>query len=158
MAERLRPALTAYLRRQRIPSWDAEDLIQRALAAAVRRGAGIADQESWIHGTVRWMSVVYWRDRRRAPAFVADPDWLEDPKTAGAVIERRDLLLDLDLACRHLPRRQRRVLYLRYRLGMTLIEVARLLGGSAAGVLKLERRAIARLQARAARRWGRPPS
>jgi hypothetical protein len=41
---------------------------------------------------------------------------------------------------------------------MTLVEAARLLGGSAAGVLKVERRAIARLRARAARQWRRPPS
>jgi DNA-directed RNA polymerase specialized sigma24 family protein len=117
--ERLRPALARLLRRQRIPAWDAEDLVQKALAAAVRRWPIISDKQGWLYGTVRRLCIVYWRERQKDRQVATDPRLLD--LREGVVIarqDRRDLLVDLDVLCAELPSRQRWVVSLRYGLGM----------------------------------------
>jgi RNA polymerase sigma factor (sigma-70 family) len=107
----------------------------------------IAYKERWLQGTVRWMCVVYWRRQRSGPLVVANSAWLEDFEGAGAGLERREEQLALTLACTQLPYRERQVVHLRYRLGMTLAEAGRVLGCWKTSVLRDERRAIARLKA-----------
>jgi RNA polymerase sigma factor (sigma-70 family) len=147
LVQRVRPALARILHGQRVPPWDADDLIQQALLAAIRRWPTIVDRERWLHGTLHWMCVVYWRRRLGAPLVATDPAWLEELPAPALPLARRDQRLDLALAWRGLPRHESRLLYLRYRLGMTLTEAAAALDSCVSTVLRRERRAIARLQA-----------
>jgi RNA polymerase sigma factor (sigma-70 family) len=145
--ERLRPALARLLRRQRIPAWDAEDLVQKALTAAVRRWPTISDKQGWLYGTVRRLCIVYWRERQKDRLVATDPRLLD--LREGVVIarqDRRDLLVDLDVLCPELPSRQRWVVFLRYGLGMGFAEAAGELGICVSTVWRDERQALERLR------------
>jgi RNA polymerase sigma factor (sigma-70 family) len=150
LSERLRPELAAFLARRGIPPCDAEDVVQQALAAAAQRWATITEMESWLRGTVRWKSVVYWRQRRRSRLVLTDPADLDLRACGAGQGERRDLRIDLRRLCGGLSGQQRRLLVLRFGRGMRLWEVARALGISVSSVLREEQRAVAELRALAA--------
>jgi RNA polymerase sigma factor (sigma-70 family) len=152
LSEEVRPALCRLCHRQGIPPWDAEDLVQKALVAALRRWSTIGDQRRWLCGTVRRMCIVYWQRRREERLVPTDPTWL-DLRPGGVVgpQHRRDLLVDLDTLCAGLPRRQQLVMYLRHRLGLHLAETAVELATSVSTVFREERRGVARLKAQLAR-------
>ena len=140
--ERLRPAVRRLLYRERIPAWDGDDLLQRAVAAGLRRWPTIADKEQWLYGTVRWMCLIYWRRRRQDRLVTLDARFL---RVAAPAEEQQEQLLDLRIQYARLPRPERRLLYLRFQLGMTLAEVARELRMSVSSVLRRQQAALERL-------------
>src|SRR6202158_4652232 len=123
LIERLLPAVRRLFYRQQMPAWDGEDLMQEALAAALRRWTTIDDKEGWLYGTVRRMCTVYWRERRRRRWVALDASVVDPRRTLVEGQERRDRLLDVDRECAKLPRHLRRLMYLRYGLGLGLAEI-----------------------------------
>jgi RNA polymerase sigma factor (sigma-70 family) len=146
LIERLRPALRRLFCRQRIPAWDGEDLIHQGVAAALRRWPTITHKEAWLYGTIRCMCIVYWRGRRRCRLVAIDASVAGLLDVGSERQQRHDRLLDLALRCANLPPDQRQVMFLRYRLGMSLAEIAAEMRTCVSTVLRQERRALERLQ------------
>jgi len=146
LIERLLPAVRRLFYRQQIPAWDGEDLMQEALAAALRRWTTIDDKEGWLYGTVRRMCTVYWRERRRRRWVALDASVVDSRRTLVEGQERRDRLLDVDRECAKLPRHLRRLMYLRYGLGLGLAEIGSEMGTCKSHVCRQEQRVVERLQ------------
>jgi len=88
------------------------------VAVALRRWPTITDMEAWLYGTARHMGIVYWRQRRRCPPVAFDTSVGGEPGVAFERQSLHDRLLDLARQCAKLPPQQRRLMFLRYRLGM----------------------------------------
>jgi RNA polymerase sigma factor (sigma-70 family) len=142
---RLLPRVRRLFFRQRIPPWDGDDLIQKALTAAWRRWPSVAHMEAWLYGTIKKMCIVYWR-RRPGPRAAYRLNAVGVGRDQVERQRRRDLLLDIDIQSAKLPRRQRRLLFMRYRLGMTLAEVATEMAICRSHVLRQEQAALGRLR------------
>jgi RNA polymerase sigma factor (sigma-70 family) len=123
--DRLRPALRRVLWRHRIPPEDAEDLVQTMLLLALAKWQEIDDPALWLLGTLRKLCVGYWRDRRRRVERHVQLDERHPQLAIERSQDRRNLLTDLDTVCRGLPAEQRRLLVLRFHLGLTVSEAAR---------------------------------
>jgi RNA polymerase sigma factor (sigma-70 family) len=139
---RLRRLLAVY----RIPSEDAEDLLQQALLALLYQWDRVRDPANWLVGTLRRNCLIYWRTHRRRIYSAVDSailDWLSEPIAPSQ--ERSELLLDLDSLIQRLPPRCRSVLRLRFRLGYDPPEVARLLGYRQSSIGKITTRCLAAL-------------
>ena len=120
------PKLKRLLAIYRIPSDDAEDVLQQALLALLYQWERVRDPESWLFGTVRRHCLMYWRTHRRRIYSAVDStilEWLSEPIAPSQ--ERTDLLCDLESLIDRLPARCRSVLRLRFRLGYEPPEVAR---------------------------------
>jgi len=152
LCERLRPCLRRILRRHQIPAEDAEDLVQTTLLLAVARWHEIQRPEVWLLGTLQNRCILYWRERRLHEArYVELGEWR--PQFAIEPIQdHRDRLADLDRACRTLPAGQRKLLALRYHLGLSPGETARALGLAPGSIRKTANRACELLR----RQVGRP--
>ena len=142
---RLLPRARRLLVRQRIPPWDADDLVQQALTAAWRRGASVVHQEAWLYGTIKNMCIVYWR-RRRGRRAADRPNPADLGKDQVERQRRLDLLLDIEIQSAKLSRRQRQLLFMRYGLGMTLAEIATEMATCRSHVLRQEQVALKRLR------------
>ena len=142
---RLLPAVRRLLFRQRIPPWDREDLVQRALTAACRRWPSVAHKEAWLYGTIKNMCIVYWR-RRRGPRAAYRPNAVDLARDQVESQRRRDLLLDIEIQSAKLSRRHRRLLFMRYGLGMTLAEIGTEMAICRSYVLRQEQAALERLR------------
>jgi RNA polymerase sigma factor (sigma-70 family) len=142
---RLLPAVRRLLFRQRIPPWDGEDLVQQALTAAWCRWASVAHKEAWLYATIKNMCIVYWR-RRRCPRAAYGPNAIDLGPDQLERRRRRDLLLDIEIQSAKLPRRHRRLLFMRYGLGMTLAEIASEMAICRSYVLRQEQLALKSLR------------
>jgi len=142
---RLLPRVRRLLFRQRIPPWDADDLVQRALTAAWRRGASVVHKEAWLYGTIKNMCIVYWR-RRRGRRAAYRPNAADLGRDQVERQRRVDLLLDIEIQSAKLSRRQRRLLFMRYGLGMTLAEIGTEMAICRSHVLRQEQLALERLR------------
>jgi RNA polymerase sigma factor (sigma-70 family) len=145
----------------RIPPEDAEDLVQETLLGALLKRPEIKSLGPWLYGALRLRCLNYWRRRRTADSVVVHltPAFTEDqlpPLPPGQEHrERRVILAEL---ARRLPLRYRRILMLRFQLGMTPPEVAAALGYSPASVRKMIQRGLALLRRAAAARPAPPPA
>jgi RNA polymerase sigma factor (sigma-70 family) len=140
------PRLKRLLAVYRIPSEDAEDVLQQALLALLYQWERVRDPESWLFGTVRRHCLMYWRTHRRRIYSAVDSailEWLSQPIAPSQ--ERTDLLSDLESLIARLPPRCRSVLRLRFRLGYEPPEVARLLGYRESSIGKITTRCLAAL-------------
>lgn len=140
------PRLKRLLAVYRIPSEDAEDVIQQALLALLYQWDRVRDPECWLFGTVRRHCLMYWRTHRRRIYSAVDSailEWLSEPIAPSQ--ERSDLLCDLESLIQRLPPRCRSVLRLRFRLGYEPPEVARLLGYRESSIGKITTRCLAAL-------------
>jgi RNA polymerase sigma factor (sigma-70 family) len=140
------PKLKRLLVLYRIPSEDAEDVLQQALLALVHQWDRVRDPESWLVGTVKRHCFMYWRKRRRRIYSAVDSailEWLSEP--IAPTQERADLLSDLEHLIDRLPSRCRSLLRLRFRLGYEPLEVARKLGYRASSIGKITTRCLAAL-------------
>jgi len=142
---RLLPAVRRLLFRQRIPPWDGEDLIQQALTAAWCRWASVAHKEAWLYATIKNMCIVYWR-RRRGPRAAYRPNAMDLGRDRVERQRRRDLFLDIEIQSAKLSRRHRRLLFMRYRLGMTLAEIGTEMAICRSHALRQEQVALERLR------------
>lgn len=140
------PRLKRLLATYRIPSEDAEDVLQQALLALLYQWERVRDPESWLFGTVKRHCLMYWRSRRRRIYSAVDTtilEWLSAPIAPSQ--ERADLLCDLENLINRLPNRCRRLLRLRFRLGYEPREAAREMGYQASSIAKVTTRCLAAL-------------
>ena len=140
------PKLKRLLALYRIPSDDAEDVLQQALLALLYQWDRVRDPESWLFGTLKRHCFMYWRMRRRRIYSAVDTtilEWLSEPLAPSQ--ERADLLSDLENLIDRLPSRCRSLLRLRFRLGYEPLEVAHKLGYRASSIGKVTTRCLAAL-------------
>lgn len=142
---KVEPALKRTLVKYRIPSGDAEDLLQQALLTLVYQWERVRDPEAWLIGTLRRYCLMYWRTRRRRIYSTMDAALLECLCQVEAPQERADLLSDLASVIQRLPARCRSLFRLRFRLGYELPEVAEKLGYRASSIGKITTRCFAAL-------------
>ncbi|HEV2854898.1 MAG TPA: sigma-70 family RNA polymerase sigma factor [Thermoanaerobaculia bacterium] len=140
------PRLKRLLATYRIPSEDAEDVLQQALLALLYQWERVRDPENWLFGTVKRHCLMYWRARRRRIYSAVDTtilEWLSAPIAPPQ--ERADLLCDLENLIDRLPDRCRRLLRLRFRLGYEPLEAAREMGYRDSSIGKVTTRCLAAL-------------
>ena len=134
------------LTRFRIPEQDAEDLLQQALLAYLRKQYGVRDPDSWLLGTLRNSCLKYWRARRRSLYTAVDATILETiAADSTSTQEQVDLRRDLSGAIGRLRPRCRSILGLRYGLGCPPRETAQRLGYKESSIYKLVERCLAAL-------------
>jgi RNA polymerase sigma factor (sigma-70 family) len=140
------PRLKRLLALYRIPSEDAEDVLQQALLALLYQWERVRDPESWLFGTVRRHCAMYWRTHRRRIYSAVDSALLELLSAPMAPSqERTDLICDLESLIGRLPERCQAVLRLRFRLGYEPTEVAEKLGYRESSIGKITTRCLAAL-------------
>lgn len=140
------PQLKRLLAKYRIPSEDAEDLLQQALLALLYQWERVRDPERWLFGTVRRLCQMYWRTNRRRIVSAVDTtllEWLSEPMAPTQ--ERADLLCDLECLIDRLHPRCQKVLRLRFRLGYEPPEVAAKLGYQKSSIGKITTRCLVAL-------------
>lgn len=143
---RVRPRLARVLRRYRIPSEDAEDLLQETFLLLVAKWDTIRTPEPWLFATLRNRCIVYWRRRRIQLYDLMDDTILELlAKPQAPAQERAQLRADLEVILARLSARCRSLLRLRYGLGYTPDEAGERLGYRPASVPKVTRRCLAQL-------------
>jgi RNA polymerase sigma factor (sigma-70 family) len=147
LLQQLRPRLRQILSAYRIPYPDAEDLLQDVLVAALSQWDSIHTQDAWLIGTLRNKCLLYWKRQRINPLQAVDAPLLESlSEPLPPFQERAELLWDLESLAGNLGRRHRTVLWLRYGLGMSTLEIAALTGYNHSSIRKLLCRLVARLQ------------
>src|SRR5258706_3495213 len=76
------PKLKRLLAYHRIPSEDAEDILQQSLLALLYQWERVQVPERWLFGTVRRHCLMYWRAARRKICSAVDAailGWLSGP-------------------------------------------------------------------------------
>lgn len=144
--KRVEPRLKRLLATYRIPSEDAEDVLQQTLLALLYQWERVRDPESWLLGTLKRHCLMYWRTHRRRIYSAVDSailEWLSEPIAPSQ--EKADLLTDLESLIVRLPARCRSLLRLRFRLGYEPPEVAEKLGYRASSIGKITTRCLAAL-------------
>lgn len=132
--------------RFRIPSQDAEDILQDSLLAFLNHRDNVHNPEAWLIGTLRNRCFLYWRARRRQLWEAVDSSLLvalageTEPNQNGCAVRR-----DLSTAIRRLPKRCQSILHLRYGLDCDNAEVAERLGYHTSSIRQITTRCIAAL-------------
>lgn len=143
---RLRPRFRQVLARFRIPAQDAEDILQEALVAAVHKWEEIQDPEAWLMVTLRNRCLIYWRRQRDNVFSNVDQTLLELlVKPQEPPQERAELHWDLETLLEEVPERCRRLLRMRYGLGLSSAETANRIGLRADSARKATQRCLAAL-------------
>jgi RNA polymerase sigma factor (sigma-70 family) len=146
------PKVERILANARIPVEDAEDLLHDAFVQLFANQDVIDDPEAWLVATVKWATQGYWRLRRRRVIEQLDLAITEQLAVEGGpCAERMGLSCDLERQLRELPNRCRRILAMRYRLGMEPCELASELGYRAESVRKVTKRCLHSLAVRLTR-------
>jgi RNA polymerase sigma factor (sigma-70 family) len=147
MYEKLAPRLLRYARRLGLSREDAEEVVQEAFLALLKRP--VHRPRQYLFAATANGSRSHWR--RQSRMLPAPSDVVESHDLSRVIA--RDLL-------RRLPRRERVALWLRYAEQCTVREVAVRIGYSVSGTEKLLRRAAALLEEgeeSESRRVGRSP-
>lgn len=149
----LNPPLLRYLRHH-APEV-AEDLASECwLAAARALGTfeGDADDlRAWLFGVARRQVANYWRAHRRRPRTVRDDATVEVPSdldVGDVVVEALSVQAAVETLLRDLSEDQAEVLLLRVVAGLSVEQVAALLGKRSGTVRVLQHRALRRLATR----------
>lgn len=156
------PRLEGILARFHVPPEDADDVVGDTLLQFARKRAHIRSPEQWLKGALRNQCRMYWRARSRRRTAAVDPAILE--LLAGGAepdAERAALRRGLSRWIAELPRNCRRLLRLRYGLGLEAGEVADETGYKRSSVDKVTSRCVEALSkklAAAERRRPRGPS
>jgi len=153
--ERLRPRLRRVLHGYRVPSQDAEDLVQTAFLLAIAKWDELRDPEAWLVGTLKKRCSLYWRRRlvnEERQVQLSEWDLGRDVEPCH---DLRDRLCDLGKAWHQLTRAQRNLLGLRFLLGMSPQEVAQAMGLAHGSVRRTAYRALEQLRGELGTR--RPP-
>lgn len=147
--ERVRPRVKRVLRGFGIPPEDAEDVLQEALLEAVRKWDTIQNLEAWLFGTLSFKCSKYWRHHRGDRVQAVDAPVLEElARPQAPAQEREEVLHDLQNLLKGLGKRHRTVLWLRFGLGLSTLEVAERLGYCPSSIRKLTTRSMERLSRR----------
>lgn len=146
LLRKMTPRLGRMMDTYRIPSKDAENILQQALLALLRQWDLVRDPENWLLGTLKRHCLMYWRDHRRRLYSSVDAEVMERlSEPAAASQERSDFLSEMDSLIERLPSRCRSLLRLRFRMGFEPSEVARQLGYRASSIGKITNRCLAAL-------------
>ncbi len=142
----IEPRLKRLLSTYRIPSEDAEDVLQQTMLALLYQWDRVRDPECWLLGTLKRHCLMYWRNHRRRIYSAVDStvlEWLSEPVAPSQ--EKSDMLCDLDNLLERLPSRCKLLLQLRFRMGYEPPEVAKRLGYRASSIGKITIRCLAAL-------------
>ena len=143
----LRPRLRQILSSYRIPYPDSEDLLQDTFIAAFCNWDSIQTQDAWLIGTLRNKCAMYWKRQRSNRLQAVDLPMLESlSEPLPPVQERSEQLWDLESLFGSLCQKHRTVLWLRFGLGMSTLEVAARTGYHHTSIRKLICRCVVRLQ------------
>jgi RNA polymerase sigma-70 factor (ECF subfamily) len=143
---RVEPRLVGLFGRYRVPTQDAEDLLQEALLALVAKPDAIRCPETWLLGTLRNRCLLYWRKRRRQLYETVDATILELVASPGTPAqEQADVSSDLRNLISRLPERCQSIFRLRYGLGCERSEVATQLGYQQSSIRKVTLRCLSAL-------------
>ena len=146
LLDRCRSRLSGVLYRYRIPTQDAEDLLQETFLILVAKWDSIRSPEAWLAATLGNRCILYWRRRRMRLYELMDDAMLEllapgDPPMQ----ENTDLKRDLTQALGRLAPHHRELVLLRYGLGCTSSEVGERTGYGPGSVRKMTQRSLTRL-------------
>lgn len=142
----VRPRLKRLVASFRIPSQDAEDVLQQALLALLYQWERVQDPEAWMIGTLKRHCLMYWRKQRRQLYSAVDTallEYLSEP--AAPPQQRTELLYDLQNALGRIPSRCRSLLEMRFQLGYETAEIAERLGYRNSSIGKITTRCLAAL-------------
>jgi RNA polymerase sigma factor (sigma-70 family) len=149
--ERMGPKLRRILFRYRIPTRDADDLLQETLLVLVSKQESVRNPEAWLQATLSNRCILYWRRRRSRVSELVDRtilELLDDPAVPEE--EAAAIRSDLDLLISRLPERCQLRLRRRYGLVPTPDEDGEPAGSAGAGEeLEKTRRCLAILAQRA---------
>jgi RNA polymerase sigma-70 factor (ECF subfamily) len=146
LLDRCRSRLSRVLYRYRIPTQDAEDLLQETFLILVAKWDGIRSPDAWLVATLRNRCIIYWRRRRSRIYDLMDDAMLEvlaQGEPPGQ--EQAELRRDLSEALEGLAPHHRQILSLRYTYGCTSQEVGEQMGYGAGSVRKMTQRCLDRL-------------
>lgn len=146
--EQTGPRLRGIFAFYRIPETDAEDIKQDALLALVRSWPRIDFPEGWLIGTVFRLCRKYHFKRKRPEFPQAVAPWLLEALAPEREPEqmRFEKLRDLSILLRHLQKRERIILQLRFQ-GLSQAEMAKCLGYRQSSIGKMTARALAKARA-----------
>lgn len=137
------------LARFRIPSQDAEDLLQDTLLLYLSSKPDVPCIESWLQGTLKNRCLVYWRERRRK--FYSLMDFALLDAVAKPVRPSQEHQVFLDDVLRRLDELSgpcSTLLKLRYQADFKPSQLADQLGYSRRGIYKILERCVAALSKR----------
>ncbi len=146
---KLEPEIGKVFSQFKIPTQEAEDLLQEALLALVVKRERIQEPARWLLGALRTQCLIYWRRRRRKLYETVDTTLLEmaaEPVPAGG--ERAHWRCDLNRAISGLSHRCKSILRLRYGLGFEGDEVASRLGYQPSSIRRVTLRCLSYLTRR----------
>lgn len=142
----VQPKLVQILGRYRIPSQDADDVLQETFLTLVHKREVVRNPEAWLIVTLRNRCLIYWRKKRKHLYQAVDTAILEllsEPEAPQQA--KSDLRFDLDRLLARLPDRCRSLLKLRYGLGCSSSEVAERMGYRQSSIRKVTSRCLAAL-------------
>lgn len=142
----IQPKLTQILGRYRIPTQDADDVLQETFLTLIHKREVIRNPEAWLVVTLRNRCLIYWRKKRKHLYQAVDTAILEllsEPEPPSQ--KKTDLRYDLDRLIGRLPQRCQSLLRLRYGLGCSSSEVAERMGYRQSSIRKVTSRCLAAL-------------
>jgi RNA polymerase sigma factor (sigma-70 family) len=146
LLDRMQPRMRRVLSRYRIPSQDAEDVLQETFLILVTKWGTIRNTEAWLLATLSNRCIIYWRKARGRLWDLVDETLLEILSEAEAPEQQQaELRFDLATLLARLPDRCRAVLQLRYGLGCSTSEAAERTGYCKSSIRKVTRRCLAAL-------------
>ena len=143
---KMRPQMDRLFKVFEIPPSDAEDLLQEILTSLLIHWQKIERLEGWMLSALRNQCFQHLQRRYRSRLQIEPEELDRLPSHWDVSRLRADLLLDVWHLAATLPRRQQKLLYLRYAAGLTPREVAEKLGYSPASISKCTILAIKRLK------------
>jgi RNA polymerase sigma factor (sigma-70 family) len=141
-------ALFGFVRRLGLSDEQADDAVQEVFARLLlehRRGIAIANARSWAYRSIYRLAMDQHRLRRRLAAL-AGALGRQPPRGSRDATDRIAVWTEVD----RLPRRQRQIVYLRYRADLGYEEIGQVLGITASAARSHATQAMATLRARLA--------
>ncbi len=143
---KVQPKLTQILGRYRIPSQDADDVLQETFLTLIHKWDVVRNPEAWLVVTLRNRCLIYWRNKRKHLCQAVDTAILEMLTEPEAPQQKKvELRFDLDRLIGRLPMRCRSLLRLRYSLGCSSSETAERMGYQPSSIRKVSSRCLASL-------------
>ncbi|MFN2166549.1 MAG: sigma-70 family RNA polymerase sigma factor [Anaerolineae bacterium] len=148
--DRYAGSIYRYLYRYLGDAAQAEDLTSevfvRLLQALNTRRAPRERLQGWLYRVAHNLAMDWFRQGGEAAALPLEEEWVADGELPPAVVEKRQVRVQLRAALRQLTTDQQQVVLLRFAEGLKIEEVSRLLDKSEGAVKVLQYRAIRRLR------------
>lgn len=146
MVEVTRARLRALLKSYDIRPCDAEEILQEALLALVRKWGEVQSPETYLIATVRRQIFSFLRRRAAERCVYVDRAGLEELAGGHCPQIGVECRRDVGRLLARLPRRAARIVALRYGEGLSSREIAAVVKVEASGVRQLARRHLGRLR------------